>query len=83
MGQEAVRHEGFQITHNFVGNLHKLPRGQETQMAPLGGVFSGWGQSQGYAVVFRLQTSQVVGKKGLQGQSPCASTPGLRLHPPC
>ena len=46
VGQETVRDDGLQITHNFVGNLHKLPRGQVTQMAPLRGVFSGWSQSK-------------------------------------
>lgn len=45
-GQKTVRHDGLQITHNFVGNLHKSPRGQVRQTAPWRGVFSGWGQSQ-------------------------------------
>lgn len=83
-GQENVRCDELQTSRDSVGNpLHKLPSSQVDQMAPLGGVFSGWGQHEVPVAQWSSgsRSPQMLSKMCLHGQSPGVSTPGPRTYP--
>lgn len=73
-GQEAVRSDGVQITHNFIRNLHtnSLSAKQPSWGGGGGRVFAGWGQSKAKVVLQpEAPSPQRLRKKGVHGQSPC------------
>lgn len=86
VGLESVRSDRLQIPHNFIRNLcTNSLQTKELQWLLWGRVvFSGWGQSKVKVVLCSqaLSAPQMLGKKGVPGQSPCVSTPGPRIHPP-
>lgn len=86
-GLGSVRHDGLQIPHNFIRNLGTNSLlAKELRWLLWGTFFSGWGQSKVKVVLCSQARSpllpQMLRKKGDPGQSPCGSTPGLRIYPP-
>lgn len=86
-GLGSVRRDGLQIPHNFIRNLGTNSLlAKELRWLLWGTFFSGWGQSKVKVVLCSQARSpllpQMLRKKGVPGQSPCGSTPGLRIYPP-